>query len=156
MKSFARCVVILAAIASGAAARWVARAEKNCTETANANVCLGDHGQGDCLPKPFDLATCYDLPADWVGKVKTLTPLDDGFVCLANFMDCAEATQDICYASPECKGYVLLSMSNPAGWDLEAAGLKERVQSFSCFKNGTLPALPTAVSTLEAPTMTAT
>ncbi|KAI1499755.1 hypothetical protein F5X99DRAFT_269181 [Biscogniauxia marginata] len=119
-----------------------------------ANVCLQPFGSGDCLPGPYVPKTCYDLPGEWIGKVRTLTPLDDDAVCLANLIPCSEATQNVCHPSVDCTGYVMLSKENTHGWDLSTTDFMDKVQSFSCWKNGTLPGAPAAVSVLAAPAPT--
>ncbi|KAI1080840.1 hypothetical protein F5B20DRAFT_539137 [Whalleya microplaca] len=69
-------------------------------------------------------------------------------------MTCEQATQDVCHDTLDCTGSLLLSMNNPVGWDLSTTDWMERVVSFSCFKNGTWPALPTAVGSLDSPKAT--
>ncbi|CAJ2510550.1 Uu.00g095190.m01.CDS01 [Anthostomella pinea] len=175
MQSFTKSLVLLVSFAGAI----LAAPTSSCH--INANVCLGDHGSGTCLPTTYIPKTCYDLPSAWIGSVKTLTPLDDNAVCLANSyapiypflsmhksqelwlltlffptsMSCTEAQQNICHDSPDCTGYVMPSKENPAGWDLTASGLMSKVVSFSCWKNGTLLGTPAAVSSLAGPAATA-
>ncbi|KAI5919998.1 hypothetical protein F4810DRAFT_685186 [Camillea tinctor] len=151
MHSFVKTAVAIAASLAGVLAVPTA---SSCQ--IKANVCLQPFGSGDCLPGPYIAKTCYDLPAEWIGKVRTLTPLQDNAVCLANVMSCAEATQNICHPSTvDCTGYTMLSMENTHGWDLSTTDFMADVRSFSCWKNGTLPGVPTAVSSLGAPAATA-
>ncbi|KAH9901818.1 hypothetical protein F4778DRAFT_737760 [Xylariomycetidae sp. FL2044] len=152
MKSFIQSIILFAASVS--AAPSTARAACH----AEANVCLGPNGTGDCLPKPFNFGTCYDLPTEWLGQVRTLASLDDNAVCLAYFTSCAEAQQNTCHDSTaDCTGYALISKENTHGWDLDSMmEWKQDLKAFGCWLNGTLPALPASVSSLAAPVATAT
>ncbi|KAI1342282.1 hypothetical protein F5Y15DRAFT_374780 [Xylariaceae sp. FL0016] len=130
------------------------------------NVCLGGEGQAPCLQPTYNTGTCYDLPTDWIGQVSTIATQDANSVCLANVEDCDGAmVPNVCHSGPadsgspfnglsDCTGYVMLSKENPLGWDLTGTDWKRAVKSFSCWTNGTLPALPTEKVTLSAPNST--
>ncbi|ORY60711.1 uncharacterized protein BCR38DRAFT_411835 [Pseudomassariella vexata] len=132
---------------------------------ANATVCSLEYGgvvhPSTCIGQKstwlYDYATCYDLPSEWTEGNGTLTPATADAVCYAQMAPCSAVSEDTsgekCEDTPDCSGSIMLTMSNPIGWNLGSYGLRPYVKSFACYPRGNpagKPLVPTATSSLTA------